>query len=276
MNWNPSGLHILEMIHWILHITYYNSFPYFPLLLQEEYSNTSDLHLGITTRTTDVHGNRARPQTWGITWVRNCPSKRMLCYWEYALGEFEDIPEEGIQVASQTSTGILMMKENKDDGIWEKAILGAEPCTQGKGSQLCHFLTGNQIHPGIHCPATEFSCPSMHSCTPLSKAFLPSWAMDNLRAWLQTCSQVPQMPICSFLSSLWGKAATWWFRPTEWIFQWKQTKILWVKWGIIAFHIQPVPGPGDQTPFGTDLLLLWEPTKRTWFCACYIHLMVNL
>lgn len=41
----------------------------------------------------------------------------MLCYWEYALGEFEDISEDEIQVASQTSSGILMMKENKDDGI---------------------------------------------------------------------------------------------------------------------------------------------------------------
>lgn len=45
------------------------------------------------------------------------PRGFMLCYWEYALGEFEDIPEDGIQVASQTSTGILMMKKNKDDGI---------------------------------------------------------------------------------------------------------------------------------------------------------------
>lgn len=45
------------------------------------------------------------------------PRGFMLCYWEYALGEFEDIPEDGIQVASQTSSGILMMKENKDDGI---------------------------------------------------------------------------------------------------------------------------------------------------------------
>lgn len=45
------------------------------------------------------------------------PRGFMLCYWEYALGRFEDIPEGGIQVASQTSTGILMMKKNKDDGI---------------------------------------------------------------------------------------------------------------------------------------------------------------
>lgn len=29
--------------------------PYFSLPLQEEYTNTSDLVLGITTRTTDVH-----------------------------------------------------------------------------------------------------------------------------------------------------------------------------------------------------------------------------
>lgn len=45
------------------------------------------------------------------------PRGFMLCYWEYASGEFEDISEDGIQVASQTSTGILMMKKNQDDGV---------------------------------------------------------------------------------------------------------------------------------------------------------------
>lgn len=40
---------------YILHIIIV--FLYFSLLLQEEHTNTSDVHLGITTGTTDVHGN---------------------------------------------------------------------------------------------------------------------------------------------------------------------------------------------------------------------------
>lgn len=52
---------MLEIIHWITCITCYNSFPYFSLLLQEECTNTSDLLLGVTTRTTDVHRNSQGP-----------------------------------------------------------------------------------------------------------------------------------------------------------------------------------------------------------------------
>lgn len=60
----------------------------------------------------------------------------------------------------------------------------------------------------------------------LSNVPLPSWAMEDIRGCLQTCSWVPQVQIRSSHSSPWGKARTWWLRPWKSVSQWRQAELV--------------------------------------------------
>lgn len=192
----------------------------------------------------------------------------MLCYWEYASGEFEDIPEDGIQVASQTSTGILMMKKNQDDGIWERAItiLGAEPYTRERPASCATFWLWMMGHRSASSiwepipPRDPLSCPQsfpVHPGTPV-----PPWArhccpVEPCTTSEPDCKRALRCLRCRYVHfshPCGGKQPHGLddldqqnrFRSTELISQWKQAKMLWVKWGIITLHIQTAPGHGDQ------------------------------